>query len=90
MTWPNVRHLKHKTPPFYSQMSKNDIYDKTSIFVITEKWLNIFEKNFIQIGAMYHIYYFYKLKMDINIMWRKSGEREQVSQLAYINRVETT
>jgi len=65
-------------------------YVKSSFFAITKKWLNILEKSFKQIGAMVHIYYFYKPKMVLIEVRQRSMESEQVLRIAYITHVGST
>lgn len=62
---------------------------KLSIFATAKKWLDIFEKYFIQIETMDHIYHFYKPEIVLIEVLQRSSKREQVSQMAYINRAGT-
>jgi hypothetical protein len=81
---------KLKIVPFRSQITKNDFSNKISFFATPKKWLIISEFFFIQIEAMDYIYYLYRPEIVLIEVLQKSSEREQVSEIAYINRVVTT
>jgi hypothetical protein len=64
-----------------AQTSKNSISSKKlSIFTTSKNWLNIFEKSFINIEAMDHIYQFYKTKITLVELLRRSSEKVQASK----------
>jgi hypothetical protein len=81
---------KLKIVPFCSQITKNDFSNKISFFATSKKQLIISDFFLIQIEAMDYIYYLYRPEIVLIEVLQKSSEREQVSEIAYINRVVTT
>jgi hypothetical protein len=81
---------KLKIVPFRSQITKNDFSNKISFFATPKKQLIISDFFLIQIEAMDYIYYLYRPEIVLIEVLQKSSEREQVSEIAYINHVVTT